>query len=176
MLGLRPQRPCCKPSVWGNCDHDRKKAWYSRSCTEDCIEHELAHHWHKITKDSWIVDARLILGPAGAAAYLTKYLVKAFDNRRELFRRGFVRRWSCSNNWPSPARLQLAVTVAGGWDTVNFMGKKSIMRETLLKEVQASKEDGWAVRVGSDMAEAFEAKRKRHKLRKFTNLIYDGSP
>ena len=174
MMLQMPQRVhCCEPSAYGRCNHKKTKQWHMAPCRKDCIEHELGKLWYQITSDSWVVDARPIFGAADAASYLSKYLIKSFDNRHELFRRGFSRRWSCSRNWPSPARMQLAVTVAGGWDTVNFMGAASIMRDALRKEVKASLDDGWAIRIGEPLAEHYETRRKRRKLAKRKAMIYD---
>lgn len=173
VLAMRSTKDCCKSMSWGRCDHHRGLEWYERSCREDCIEHELSRAWYEITGDSWVVDSRPILGARGAASYLSKYLVKAYDNRRELESRGFARRWSCSRNWPAPVRMQLAVTNAGGWDSTNFMGAKSSMKDTLRKEVKAAINDPWAIKVGTPMAEKLEKRRVRSKLGKRKDMIYE---
>ena len=41
-----------------------------------------------------VTDAR------NGAKYLAKYFTKGFGDRGELERRGFVRRWSASRDWP----------------------------------------------------------------------------
>lgn len=142
-------------------------------CKEDCLEHELAKAWYDITGDSWIVDSRKILGARGAAAYLSKYLIKAYDNRAELERRGFARRWSCSRNWPAPERMQLAITNSGGWDTSYFMGANSVMKDVLREEVKAAVNDPWAIKVGTPMAVKFEKRRSRGRLAKRGKMLYD---
>lgn len=110
-VGPKTRVPCCAGSkdTDGRCRHRHNLNWL-RECksAEVCIEHEWARIWYELTKDSFVVDARAVDGPAGAAAYLTKYLTKAMSSWEVLEGLGFARRWSRSRNWPGGYDLKLA--------------------------------------------------------------------
>lgn len=88
--------------------------WYNRTC--DCLEHEISKWWFHATGDSWVVDCKPVLGAAGAATYLTKYLTKAIGHRDHLRDLGFKRLYSTSRNWPGYHRLRLNITLRNGWE------------------------------------------------------------
>lgn len=83
------------------------------SCS--CLSHALGCLWLDITGDSYIVHATPVLSHSRTAAYLSKYLSKGVEDRGELERRGFKRRWSSSRGYPGGGRLRLAATEDPGW-------------------------------------------------------------
>lgn len=115
-LGLPNRRAACEE--WPLYD----SRWRNRLCRANCIEHELSALWFEASGDSWVVDARAVLGAAGASAYLGKYLSKGLANREELERMGFVRRYSRSRGWPFD-RLKLVATLEKKWDTQDWHPK-----------------------------------------------------
>lgn len=89
-------------------------------CT--CMAHQMSVLWLDITGDSWVVDVRPVLGAVGASHYLSKYLGKGLQDRSELIRLGYTRRWSNSRGWPGSGRLRLLRTLTYGWERVDFYG------------------------------------------------------
>ena len=87
-------------------------------CT--CAAHELSAVWHSVTGDSYIVDVVPVFGPAGAASYMAKYLLKDMLVRGRMEAAGFHRRWSSSRGWPGSGRLRLLYGVLFGWRRVSF--------------------------------------------------------
>ena len=65
-----------------------------------CLEHVWARLWYRVTGDSFLVCVRPVWETRGAVNYMAKYLQKTFDHRDEYEARGYLRRWSCSRNWP----------------------------------------------------------------------------
>lgn len=65
------------------------------------------------------MDVRPIVSAIGAANYLGKYLTKTYgtDNkmRAQLEARGFLRRFSKSNNWPGDFLMRREGTVEKSW-------------------------------------------------------------
>lgn len=47
----------------------------------ECLSHVASRLWYSVTGDSYIVHAMPIHGPAGAAVYLAKYMMKGFGER-----------------------------------------------------------------------------------------------
>lgn len=168
--GLTNRIPCCQPGSHGSCAHKKGFDWAMAPCPVNCVEHELAKDWYGITGDSWVVDCRPVWGASGAASYLFKYLEKGFAVRTDLEALGFKRRWSCSRDWPSPEKMQFAVTLAQGWEFKQFWRKGGIHEGALRKESQ-SNHPGYSIKVGTPMAEKYEkrlivagAKRLRKKV------------
>jgi len=167
------------------CERDAKydRKWRSEgSCL--CVEHRVARLWHDITGGgghslaecgraqpcSYVVDARAIVSPREASAYLGKYLVKGLGQRRELFRRGFVRRWASSRNWPK-ANLLTRGSARSRWHGGGYIGGYD---EKL--ERAAEKDSGHYLleRVGSDSAVAFDkANIKRAKISRMKRKVRD---
>lgn len=107
--------------------HAYDEAWRDKRC--DCLEHIISRWWFKITKGSYVVDAREVFGSKGAAAYLGKYLKKGFYNWHILEALGFSRRWSASRNWPVGS-----IWLRGkerGWTGVGW-GKDSVSGRSLV--------------------------------------------
>ncbi len=87
----------------------------------DCLAHEFARAWYKVTGDSWVVHATAVLGAIGAASYMSKYLTKTFawsQEKRDSV--GMFRRWSSSRGWPASERLRLQRTIESGWEEVQY--------------------------------------------------------
>lgn len=80
--------------------------------------------WLKITQDSYIIKVLEVVGAAGAASYLTKYMVKGMVVREQLEALGFDRRWSRSRNWPA-APIELRGTVEDRWYRGVYISGKS---------------------------------------------------
>lgn len=120
-IGQEYRRAChTGKDRFGKCMHRWDAEFRDMICEVNCIEHEWANEWFAITEDSWIVDARPVLGDKGAAKYLSKYLTKASTGRSALEELGFTRRWSCSRNWPRFEALRLRQTVGKGWKHTAF--------------------------------------------------------
>lgn len=170
--GLTGNRIDCCQRSGKNCRHKRDKAWAMAHCGKDCLEHEIAKTWYKITGDSWVVDARAIRGSVGAASYLSKYLAKQMQDRRMLTSMGFHRRWSCSRNWPSPQRLRFAVTAANGWERVSFHPATSVLRDHLLSHAKWSEGSGYATKVGEHLAYLYEAKRVKGTYKRLERKLH----
>ena len=92
--GLGKQQASCQGKM-----HPWKKAWLlEKDC--NCLEHVWGREWHRVTGDSYIVAVRAIWEARGAVNYMAKYLQKTFDLREDMEARGWIRRYSCSRNWP----------------------------------------------------------------------------
>jgi len=90
----------------------------------DCLAHEFARNWVAVTGDSYIVHGREVVGAAGAASYMAKYLVKTFTRPDREDQLQMVRRWSSSRGWPGNADLHLRQTDEGGWEKRMFQPGK----------------------------------------------------
>lgn len=150
-----------------NCeDHPHKydKAWRAacRSPDLECLEHEWSAAWHVVTGDSYVVDARPVLGPNGAAVYLAKYLVKSGDKREELEKLGFMRRHSTSKYWPNDSTLLLRGSIDGVWVKTKFEWKGE--GTTATYQGRPNKRDPLLDRVGSELALALAEKASRKRL------------
>lgn len=60
-----------------------------------------------MTGDSYIVHTMPVVGAAGAAAYLAKYVRKSFGAEKRMAEFGMSRRWSTSKGWPGSGALKL---------------------------------------------------------------------
>lgn len=117
-LGTRNARCLGKRHKWS-------QEWVEKGCRrKDCLEHEWSREWLTVTGESFIVQVMDVAGAAGAASYLAKYLTKGVHQREELEALGFVRRWSCSANWP---RTKVAVrAIEDGYvETTKYVGAGS---------------------------------------------------
>lgn len=153
------------------CGHRWNKEWALAECPRNCLEHELAKLWFAITGDSFVVDARLVLGAAGAASYLTKYLVKGMYDRTVMENRGFSRRWSTSRNWPKPEQMQFAITMAGAWQNRQWFKYNTPLKDALQKEVTDTPFDPYSLKVGEPLAEMYEQKMKRASTKKLIRKL-----
>ena len=82
----------------------------SRAASCGCLSHRVSRDWLAITGDSWNTHVTPVLGAAGAAAYLAKYVKKTFGDRHELATLGIIRRWSSSRGWPGRGRMRLSLS------------------------------------------------------------------
>lgn len=162
--GIGKRISCCRPAGMGSCAHKKSYAWAMATCKVDCVEHEVAKEWYAITKDSWVVDCRAVWSAAGASAYIFKYLDKGFDDRAALEALGFKRRWSCSRNWPAPERMQYMVTMSKGWQHTQFY-KRGINDDFLKEEVIRSERSPYAMKVGTPLAEMYEGRVKKQRVK-----------
>lgn len=120
----------------GHGDRHGKNVPYSvdfihEDCRKDCLIHEWGLEWFKLTT-AYVVDAKRIYNPEGAARYLAKYLVKGFLDRENLSELGFGRRYSMSRNWPRGESLRLRGSVDGSWESTEIIPrwfKKEEMEE-----------------------------------------------
>lgn len=98
----------CNQSKWSR--NRGYASWYRKGCSLEpqCLNHELAREWERITGDSFVVDIAKVRTIKGVADYCAKYLTKSIANYDTLEGVGFKRRFNCSRNWPSPGRLRLA--------------------------------------------------------------------
>lgn len=171
--GIGNRLACCKPAVNGNCAHPKNYEWAMAECRRECLEHELAKGWYRITGNSWVVDARVVYAPSGAANYLFKYLDKGFDHRQGLEALGFKRRWSCSRDWPAPERSQFVITQSKGWQSTQFFRRGGVLEGELQRETQGSINTPYAMKVGTPLAvkteKAVERKRVKSMVRKVLN-------
>lgn len=148
--GLKGRRPNCME--WPTYD----ARWRVRNCS--CLTHYISGLWHRVTKDSYVVDVRFVLGAFGAAAYLAKYLVKGMGDREELKEMGFHRRYSRSGGWPG-SRLRLRATTRGGWISISHHGREeSSIGEPLVREGEGH----WlSERSGTDLSKELGARSAR---------------
>ncbi len=136
--------------------YDRE--WLDKVCT--CHEHTFSREWYKITGDSYVVDVRRVSGKFGAAAYVAKYLAKQYTgaDRDELEKRGFLRRITCSRNWPRGGQMQRRGTVNDSWVKHSFHPGGGFKWW-----IDTSKNAPEAQQVGTDMA--WELKYARQVLK-----------
>lgn len=136
---------CTKPHAKGKYG----QAWRESSCV--CAEHVASREWFKVTKDSYVVDVRKVGSPFGAANYLGKYLTKTFgfENRvrDQLEARGFLRRYSKSNNWPGDYKIRRKGTVEKTWQLMGYQAGHIVAR-TMIKSSQLVPE---AAKVGNEV-------------------------
>lgn len=101
--------------------------WMRAKCVGQpfCLRHLLGKLWLWATEDSFQVDVKLIDNPAGAGAYMSKYLDKDFygDN---LLDAGFRMRYNFSRSWPKLERLHLRGTDEMAWVKVETISRKDI--------------------------------------------------
>lgn len=98
-----------------------RKRWVERTCSLNCLAHEIAKAWREITKDSYVVDCSQVRSAGKVANYVAKYLSKGFAERAALDDRGFTNRFSTSRNWPGRTGLGLRGTAEGAWKGVTLL-------------------------------------------------------
>lgn len=146
--------------------------WIERLETCECLEHVWGRFWKEITGDSYIVAVRKVWNLPGAVHYMSKYLTKTFLNRGELEAMGFLRRWSCSRNWP---RTDLGIAGAGTWKKTEMLS--GAFAESMLTQLLPySDVHPMLVKTGNDTAlavsaffEEADAMRRMKKLRGVLN-------
>ncbi len=118
--------------------------------------------WREATGDSFIVDVQRVLGAAGAAGYMAKYLLKNSGSREALEAAGFLRRFSRSRDWPSPAPMKISGVVSTLWASGSLPEAAYGLDEETMK------------RIGDDLAiELGFAKRDKGLLAQFRRLLTD---
>jgi len=142
--------------------------WSELDC--DCDEHDWSRAWHRITRDSYIVDVKPVDNAAGASWYLTKYITKAM-NDPSMRRLGFKRVWSKSQNWPYE-KSRLLATVLKLWEgkPVWVDGPDWEVREFLDEDTGEMTRDVWIddednphpvqERIGTDLALIMDEERR----------------
>jgi hypothetical protein len=113
--------------------------------------------WREVTRDSFIVDVQLVMGAAGAAGYLAKYLLKGVMHREELEALGFKRRWTRSRGWPSPEPLQLWGTEKERWKDRQWSATETTLPEEVAGHIDL-------VRVGDNLALKLGDKKRKKGL------------
>lgn len=116
--GFQGKDSCVKKDKSGNKLYSR--SWLKKD--DGCLAHIMGKVWLEVTQNSFIVDVEEIYNPAGAAAYLLKYLTKSFLHRYELEEMGFLRRYSASRNWPREPAGMLLGTELDKWDKTTQLG------------------------------------------------------
>ena len=127
-----------------------------------CVEHEWSRAWFEATADSYVVDARPVLGAAGAAHYLGKYLTKAMGSRETLVALGFSRRWSRSQNWPT-GDVYLRGTELG-WDHTEWSWKGGDGYGYAAAAAQKDQNAYMLERLGDDVVRDIANKGRKRKL------------
>lgn len=121
-----------------------------KECKARCLLHEFSREWYSITGDSYVVDARVVLGAGGAAAYMAKYLIKALASYSVLESLGFKRRWSRSRNWPS-SELRLVGTELDAFNKSGWTWKGGGSRNIAEAVEEHSRGHALLERVGNEM-------------------------
>lgn len=164
--GLNGQKSSCETHP-----HPYGLAWLHHCKSSDvCIEHEWARLWYAITGDSFVVHAVPVLGAAGAAAYLGKYLVKTMLHRDKLLALGFKRRWSRSRNWPT-GEVHLRGSELG-WETVEFSWKGGAFHNQAEALAVACEGSYLLEQLGDDVVSGLQERGlKRSKAKGFRRLL-----
>lgn len=131
----------------GKPNHRFDMEWLWKKCI--CLEHICAQEWYKASQDSYVVDARQVLGAAGAAAYISKYLAKTLMSYSQLHMLGFTRRWTTSRNWPRLEGLQLVKSLNDEWVRTQFTSVRAGTSDALNSEVQRGKTSHMSQRTGT---------------------------
>lgn len=157
-----------------NCQKGRfrySEAAIRAKCKKDCLIHEWSKEWWRITGHSYVVDARLVYAPEGIGGYLAKYLTKAFNDRVELERLGFKRRWACSRNFPREAQIQTLGTVEHEWESVEII-PRYFRREHHEWLERRYRNSHWLTRVGDDLGVALrQASKTRMAVSKLERML-----
>ncbi len=101
------------------------------------VENDARTAWAMATQrngavHSYVVKAIKVAYVGKVAGYMAKYMVKAFyDQRSELESLGFIRRYSRSRNWPSPADIHLEGLVNGTLINLGFRNRSELSPEEL---------------------------------------------
>lgn len=162
---------CTGKDRFGKPNHRFDWRWLSKEC--DCLEHNVARYWYEASGDSYVVDARGVVGAFGAAGYLSKYLTKAAMSYETLEKLGFRRRWARSRDWPSGGQLSLVQTSRDGWARTQWVSASAIgphMRQLWADDRGRS---SLAERTGDDFAMLLDRKAVKARgimsLRRFTH-------
>lgn len=117
----------------------------------------MSRAWHEVTKHSYVVDVRAVVGKFGAAAYLCKYLIKQYDGsvRQSLENRGFLRRFTTSRNWPKGGQMMRRGTLKGDWKVIGWEKSDRWLDAEFMSRGLPEMEQ-----VGTDMAKAVQEDRK----------------
>ncbi len=129
------------------------------TANELTIERDFRDAWAMATRrrgavQSFIVKAIKVQSAHKAAGYMAKYMVKAFyDHRLQLEQMGFLRRFSRSRNWPSPAPLHLEGLVNGTLINLGYRARYELtpQEQLSLQEAQEVYPEALA-RTGDDLA------------------------
>lgn len=163
--GLGERVACCRPGTTRRpCAHHWKRERVLEDCKRDCLEHEWSRAWFDATGDSWVVNAKRIVGPEGAAAYLAKYLTKAVRQRNVLEALGFSRRWSRSRNWPGGEQMELKATKDGRWVATAFVYRGAPMWERFEENARISSGSLLMQRTGTELADKLGKRRRKRAL------------
>lgn len=141
-------------------DRYEARMFIKRKGTCLCFAHTLSSMWERITQDSWIVDARYVLGGRHAAAYLAKYLFKGALVRERLELLGFTRRWSSSRGWPGNGRMRLLASTKKQWDRVDFYPGLHPTKTLVDQVIERYSSERLLERVGNNFVEAVMVKRR----------------
>lgn len=172
--GLPPKRRSQSSCVGPN---DNRGKVLEKECRleEECLDHTVSAKWWKATKDSYVTSSEGIVGPKGAANYMSKYVSKDLDVWAKMALAGFGRRWSCSQNWPRYEKLELAATTQDKWATVAYSRYRPQMRYEHEFYPEGEPEDPAFQRVGSDRAMVFAQLKKARKLTAFGRKMKNAS-
>ena len=145
---------CSDPDLVG------RKKWMlegmKRGC--ECGAHVLGSAWYEIT-GAYVIDVAKVYDGKGAGRYLGKYLTKAFDERRELERLGFSRRYTASRNWPGNERVRLRGTVEKRWDAVTRIGRDNGNWRWFEEKMEEERPAALVERIGTPLAHVLEDRR-----------------
>lgn len=148
----------------------------TKDCPQRCLLHVFAKAWYSITGDSYVVDARVVLGAGGAAAYMAKYLIKALASYSVLENLGFKRRWSRSNNWPS-SELQLAGTEMDAFKKSGWTWKGGGSSVIAADREEHSRGHALLERVGNEMyLELSKLIQRKSAMARLKGLIHETVP
>lgn len=103
--------------------------------------------------------------PGASANYVTKYLLKSALHFESLEERGFKRRWACSRDWTTPAKLTLQGTVEDAWVRKEFIGPKDAREEVAVGR-RAASVSRLAVSTGDLLVLALTARNRKRSLAK----------
>lgn len=145
------------------------------------MEHQLSKIWQKITGDSYVVDAREVMG--SDPGYLSKYVAKSFLHTDAFRMLGFHRSWSRSRTW-GVERFLLDATVADDWKSVAFTKGREVSHG-LIKYgsweawVKAGQTSWLRARVGTELARELaherEDKASKYKILEMLEVLRAGS-
>lgn len=150
---------CTGKTAGGRPNHRFDTKWLRKECI--CFEHVVARAWYEASGDSYVVDCRLVLGAAGAAAYMAKYLTKAVLSYETLYKLGFHRRWSRSRNWPGGGKLRLQATVDNQWVGLAWQRAAGMVGDRWSKWAKISEDHYLARRTGDNLSWKLEEKFRR---------------
>ncbi len=136
-----PGRKCNSKQLLGPC-----------KAREVCYEHKLSRMWHEVTGDSYFVCVRDVYSIKGLCNYLSKYMVKSFDEFEAAKELGFGKRWTQSFHWPKLEKMQLRGTKDKSWKRA-IPVRKDEQGVTLAHYLlDRTPDDGAFERLGTDLA------------------------